>query len=72
MELIVVTLFLIVIVIALLKGINVTFNYNYPEAVTIKDTLYDEKGDTKEQDYDYLEGLLKEVHGIMQEDTLDG
>lgn len=72
MELIVVTLFLIVIVVALLKGVNITINYKRPEVKVIEDTLYDEKGEANEEDYDYLEGLLKEVHTIMQEDTLDG
>lgn len=72
MELIVVTLFLIVIVVALLKGVNITINYKQPEVKVIEDTLYDEKGEANEEDYDYLEGLLKEVHAVMQEDTLDG
>lgn len=72
MELIVVTLFLIVIVVALLKGVNITINYKYPAATVIEDSLYDDKGEAKDDPDDYLDSFLRELHGLMQEDTLDG
>ena len=72
MELIVVTLFLIVIVVALLKGVNITINYKYPEATVIEDSLYNADGETDEKPDEYLDSFLRELHGLMQEDTLDG
>ena len=70
MELIVVTMLCIVIVAVLLKGvtINITVKQKGPEIVSDTDNLYDSNGDPKEdENEDYLEDLLKEVHELMEE-----
>lgn len=74
MEFIILIALVIVIVVALLKGVNINLNFNYPEvaAPTIADDLYDDEGEAKDDPDDYLEEVLKELHGLMQEDDLDG
>lgn len=68
--LIIMTMLCIVIVAALLKGItiNITVKHKGPEVVSEPDNLYDANGDPKEEDQDdYLDSLLKEVHELMEE-----
>lgn len=69
MELIVVTLLCIVIVVALLKGVNITIKYPAPPMPEMKDTLYDQEGEAKEELIDYLDGFLKEIHDLMEDDV---
>ena len=68
MELIVVTLLCIVIVVALLKGVNITIKYEAASVPEVKDTLYDKDGEAKEEIEDYLDGFLREIHDLMEDD----
>lgn len=68
MELIVVTLLCIVIVVALLKGVNITIKYEAAPVPEVKDTLYDKDGEAKEEIEDYLDGFLREIHDLMEDD----
>lgn len=69
MELIVVVLLCIVIVVALLKGVNITIKYEAAPVLEVKDTLYDKDGEAKEEIEDYLDGFLREIHDLMEDDT---
>lgn len=62
----------IVLIVALLRGVNITIKHEYPEPVSIPDTLYDKEGEAKEEVEDYLQEIVKEIHDIFQEDTIEG
>ena len=62
----------IVLIIALIRGVNITIKHEYPEPVSISDPLYNKDGEAKEEVEDYLQEIVKEIHDIFQEDTIEG
>lgn len=70
MELIVVGLLSIVIIVALLRGINITIKHDYTNVNTVNEDLYD----TNEVDdsEDYFKEILTEIHDLMEGDDVQG